>query len=97
MTRTGMRRRPGSRHYSLGMVLAGWVAVILAVVLVSGTLYGYAKFRAVWDGINHVTIDDPHPPPKLSNALNILVIGSDTRSGRNGKIGGHVAGQRSDT
>src|SRR5262245_37306798 len=97
MTRTGMRRRPGSRRYSLGMVLAGWTAVVLAVILVSGTLYGYAKYRSVWDGIHHLDITDPHPPPKLSNALNILVIGSDTRSGRNGKIGGHVAGQRSDT
>jgi LCP family protein required for cell wall assembly len=96
MTRRGMRRRPGSRH-SMGVILAGWAAVVLAVVLVSGTLYGYAKYRSVWDGIKHVTITDPHPPPKLSNALNILVIGSDSRSGRNGKIGGYGVGQRSDT
>jgi LCP family protein required for cell wall assembly len=97
MTRSGVRRRPGSRHYSVGMVLAGWVAVGLAVILVSGTLYGYAKYRAVWDGIKRVTITDPNPPPKLNNALNILVIGSDSRSGRNGKIGGPAQGQRSDT
>jgi len=96
MTRMGMRRRPGSRH-SLGMMLAGWAAVGLAVILVSGTLYGYAKYRAVWDGIKHVTITDHDAPPKLNNALNILVIGSDTRSGRNGKIGGRAEGQRSDT
>jgi len=97
MTRTGTRRRGGSRRYSLGVKLAAWLAVGLAVVLVSGTLYGYAKYRAVWDGINHVTITDPNPPPKLNNALNILVIGSDSRSGRNGKIGGPAPGQRSDT
>jgi LCP family protein required for cell wall assembly len=98
MTRTGMRRRPGSRHYSLGMVLAGWVAVALAVVLVSGTLYGYAKYRDVLDGINTQVLKDlGNRPPKLNNALNILVIGSDSRSGRNGKIGGYAAGQRSDS
>src|SRR5262245_61061415 len=97
MTRTGMRRRPGSRRYSLGMVLAGWTAVVLAVILVSGTLYGYAKYRSVWDGIHHLDITDRNPPPKLSDALNILVIGSDSRSGRNGKIGGHALGQRSDS
>jgi LCP family protein required for cell wall assembly len=96
MTRTGMRSRPGSRH-SLGMMLAGWAAVCLAVVLVSGTLYGYAKYRTAWDGIKRVQITDTDAPPKLNNALNILVIGSDSRSGRNGKIGGFAQGQRSDT
>src|SRR5262245_2987854 len=80
MTRSGLRRRPGSRRYSLGMMLAGWLAVGLAVILVSGTLYGYAKFRSVWDGITKVAIHDPNAPPKLNNALNILVIGSDNRS-----------------
>jgi LCP family protein required for cell wall assembly len=98
MTRTGMRRRPGSRQYSLGMMLAGWAAVGLAVVLVSGTLYGYAKYRNVLDGINQELIHGQgNEPPKLNNALNILVIGSDSRSGRNGKIGGQAPGQRSDT
>ncbi len=97
MTRTGMRRHPGSRKYSLGMMLAGWAAIGLAVILVSGTLYGYVKYRNVIDGIKHETISVGSQPPKLNNALNILVIGSDTRSGRNGKIGGHAQGQRSDT
>src|SRR5258706_887157 len=97
MTRTGMRRHPGSRQYSLGMMLAGWAAIGLAVILVSGTLYGYVKYRNVIDGIKHETISVGSQPPKLNNALNILVIGSDSRSGRNGKIGGPAPGQRSDT
>ncbi|HEX6931333.1 MAG TPA: LCP family protein [Streptosporangiaceae bacterium] len=98
MTRTAMRRRPGSRRYSLGMMLAGWAAIGLAVILVGGTLYGYVKYRAVLDGIQHEQIKGlGKRPPKLNSALNILVIGSDTRSGRNGKIGGYDPGQRSDT
>jgi LCP family protein required for cell wall assembly len=97
MTRTGMRRRPGSRQSSLGMMLVGWAATGLAVILVSGTLYGYAKYRNVLDGIKHENISVGNSPPKLNNALNILVIGSDSRSGRNGKIGGPAPGQRSDT
>jgi LCP family protein required for cell wall assembly len=98
MTRTGMRRRPGSRRYSLGMMLAGWAAAGLAVIVVSASLYAYAKYRDVWDGIKHETINvGGDRPPKLSNALNVLVIGSDTRSGRNAKIGGRAEGQRSDT
>src|SRR5258708_5350687 len=97
MTRTGPRRR-GSRRYSLGAILTGWTAIGLAVILVSGTLYAYAKYRQVFDGIRHETITGlGNRPPKLNNALNVLVIGSDSRSGRNGKIGGYVAGQRSDT
>src|SRR5258707_1856679 len=98
MTRTGMRRHPGSRKYSLGMMLAGWAAIGLAVILVSGTLYGYVKYRNVIDGINHEVITGlGKRPPKLNTALNILVIGSDSRSGRNGKIGGYAQVQRSDT
>ena len=98
MTRNGMRRHPGSRGYSFGMMLVGWLAVGLAVILVGGTLYGYAKYRNVLDGILHEKISGQgERPKKLNNALNILVIGSDTRSGRNGKIGGYDPGQRSDT
>ncbi len=98
MTRTDMRRRPGSRRYSLGMMLTGWAAIGLAVLLVGGTLYGYVKFRNVLDGIATEKISHQGKrPPKLNGAMNILVIGSDSRSGRNGKIGGPAPGQRSDT
>jgi LCP family protein required for cell wall assembly len=97
MNRYGMRRGSGSRRYSLGMMLTGWAAIGLAVILVGGTLYGYIKYRNVLDGISHETISVGKEPPKLGTALNILVIGSDSRSGRNGKIGGPAVGQRSDT
>src|SRR6266700_8237160 len=98
MTRYGMRRGRGSRRYSVGMLLTGWLAAGLAVVLVGGTLYAYAKYHNVWDGISREAITGQgNRPKKLNNALNLLVIGSDSRSGRNGKIGGPAQGQRSDT
>ncbi|HEX9064476.1 MAG TPA: LCP family protein [Streptosporangiaceae bacterium] len=98
MTRYGRTYGRGPRRYSLGMLLAGWAAIGLAVILVGGTLYGYSKYRDVLDGINHEKIHDlGKRPPKLNNALNILVIGSDSRSGKNAKIGGPAQGQRSDT
>jgi len=98
MTRYGTRRHPGPRRYSTGAMLAGWLAIGLAVVLVGGALYGYVKYRNVLDGIKTQEIHDlGDRPPKLNDAINVLVIGSDTRSGRNGKIGGPDAGQRSDT
>jgi LCP family protein required for cell wall assembly len=95
--RYGLLRRRSSRRYSRGMVFTGWVAIGLAVVFVSGTLYAYAKYRTVWDSIKQVKITDTTNVRKLNNALNILLIGSDSRSGRNGKIGGKGQGQRSDT
>lgn len=99
MRRNAPRRRRGSRRYSMGMLLAGWAAIGLAVMLVAGSLYAYAQYRDVWDRINHVTLSGlGHRPPKYNSALNILVIGSDSRSGRNGRIGGYTGpGQRSDT
>jgi LCP family protein required for cell wall assembly len=98
MTRNGPHRRRGARKYSLGMLLAGWAAIGLAVMLVAGSLFVYVQYRDVWDSINHVKLAGlGHRPTKYNNALNILVIGSDNRSGRNGRIGGYTPGQRSDT
>ena len=95
--RNSGRGRTG-RRYSRGLMLTGWAAMGLAVLLVAGTLYGYVKYRDVWDGIHHIQVTDlGKRPPKYNNALNILVIGSDSRSGRNARIGGYVPGQRSDT
>jgi LCP family protein required for cell wall assembly len=80
------------------------LAGLLAVVLVGGALAVYAKYRSVWDGIKRVDVSGDlkgKRPPVDPNALNILVIGSDSRSGANGKIGAGsaaaIAGQRSDT
>lgn len=80
------------------MLLTGWAAIALAIMLVSSTLYAYAKYRTVWDNINHIAVTDlGKRPPKYNNALNILLIGSDSRSGKNAKFGGFTPGQRSDT
>ncbi len=102
--RSKARRSPGrsagSGKYTRGMLVSGWSAIGVTAVLVIGTLVGYVKYRAVLDGINHVAVNDlGKRPPKLNNAMNILLIGSDSRSGRNGAIGGRrgVQGQRSDT
>jgi LCP family protein required for cell wall assembly len=70
--------------------------------MVGGSLVVYAKYRSVWDGINRVDVNPDlagKRPPLDPHALNILVLGSDTRSGVNGRIGGRVGitGQRSDT
>jgi LCP family protein required for cell wall assembly len=83
-------------------LVARGLAVLLAVVVAGGSLAAYAKYRSLWDGIGRVNVAGDltgKRPPADPNAQNILVIGSDTRVGRNGKIGGNegIGGARSDT
>jgi LCP family protein required for cell wall assembly len=81
----------------LPRVLA-WVAAVLVVVLVGGVLTAYAVYRDVFGKIHHVNVIGlGNRPRSFDNALNILVIGSDTRRGKNSRFGRHVSGQRSDT
>ncbi len=92
------RRRP--RH-SLMRRIAGWTSVVVVAVLVAGTLVAYAKYRSFWDSIKRIDVAGlvGKQPPKLNNAENILLIGSDTRVGQHG-IGGsanNTPGGRSDT
>ncbi|HEX5189485.1 MAG TPA: LCP family protein, partial [Streptosporangiaceae bacterium] len=76
----------------------GWVAAVVAVVLVGGALTAYAVYRDVFGKIHQVKVTGlGHRPRSYNHALNILVIGSDTRRGKNAKFGKHVTGQRSDT
>jgi LCP family protein required for cell wall assembly len=75
-----------------------WVAAALVVVLVGGVLTAYAVYRDVFDKIHQVNVTGlGNRPRSYDNAQNILVIGSDTRHGKNSKFGRHVSGQRSDT
>ena len=99
-------RRSASRSPIAGAIrprlILGTVAVVVALVLAGGSLAAYAKYRSVWDGINRVDVQGdlgPKRPPVDPKAQNILVIGSDTRSGVNGHIGGRndIGGARSDT
>jgi LCP family protein required for cell wall assembly len=92
------RRRP---RRSLGQKVAAWVSVVIVGALVVGTLAAYAKYRSFWDSIKRIDVESlvGKQPPKLNNAENILLIGSDTRVGQDG-IGGSAAetpGGRSDT
>ncbi len=88
-------RGPRGRHGSRALA---WVAVGVTSLLVAGLLAGYVAFRDVFGKIHQVPVSDlGKRPPKYDNSLNILVIGSDTRKGKNDKFGAHIGGQRSDT
>jgi LCP family protein required for cell wall assembly len=99
----GGRRQPGRRQRSGLMMASGIMASVVALALVCGSLFFYVKYREVWDSIKRVDISSDlrgdKRPPVDPKAINILLIGSDSRSGVNGKIGGHdgITGARSDT
>jgi LCP family protein required for cell wall assembly len=102
--RSGKPPKPGKAarpvKASRGLRLAGWLSVAVVSILVISTLGAYFKLRAEWDSIGHVTVnshDLGKRPPKYNDAQNILMIGSDTRTGGNAQIGGEAEGQRSDT
>jgi LCP family protein required for cell wall assembly len=95
----------GRPHVSLAMRISAIMAGVLVLVVVGGSLVAYAKYRAVYDSIGRVDVTGDlngiKQPKADPNAINILLIGSDSRSGANGQIGGTdggaIAGQRSDT
>jgi LCP family protein required for cell wall assembly len=76
-----MRRQPrsGKRH------VLRWVAVGAVVIVATGTLGAYLKYRAVYDSITRVTVPSTalgHRPPVYStDSLNLLVYGDDNRAG----------------
>lgn len=91
--------RGGSRR-RLRRRIAAWVSVSLTFVLVVAALGAYVEYRNVVDSIHRVNITDlGKRPPKYTNALNLLVIGSDSRKGANKRFGASLADgpQRSDT
>ncbi|WP_188189128.1 LCP family protein [Nonomuraea sp. SYSU D8015] len=87
---------PSRRRRWLRWVIAIGVTVVL---LVAGIAVG------VWvklTNVKHVdvTADDlgaTRPPKVAGTAMNILVVGSDQRTGKNAKYGRHVTGERTDT
>jgi LCP family protein required for cell wall assembly len=80
------------------MRVLAWLAAALAIALVVVSLTAYLKFRSVWDSIRRVQVVGlGHQPRQFTGALNILLIGSDTRAGPNRKFGAGITGQRSDT
>jgi LCP family protein required for cell wall assembly len=80
--------------------IAAWTSVCLTAVLVAVALGAYGEYRNVVDSIHHVAITGlGKRPPQYTNAVNILMIGSDSRNGANKRFGESLAGgpQRSDT
>jgi LCP family protein required for cell wall assembly len=82
-------------------VVLGTAAILATVIVISTSLVAYARYRTVYSSIKRVAVSSAelgkHRPPYTA-ALNILVIGSDSRAGNNGHGNAAViTGARSDT
>ncbi|MFI0448597.1 LCP family protein [Actinomadura sp. 6N118] len=74
---------------SRGRALA-WVSIALAGTVVATTLGAYGYYWRIQNSIQHEDTSKlitGARPKKLNDALNILVIGSDTREGANARYG----------
>ncbi|GAB2726258.1 LCP family protein [Streptomyces bullii] len=95
----GRRRKPRGGHRK-GLMVMAWTAA--GIVVLGGTGAGYLYFK-LNGNIKSVDIDQAlgtDRPEKVDNGSeNILVLGSDTRSGSNKKLGGGTddGSARSDT
>ncbi|MEO5878238.1 MAG: LCP family protein, partial [Streptosporangiaceae bacterium] len=73
---------------SRGWKVLGWVCSVLSVVLVVSSLTAYGFYYKLTKGnMKRITMDVGKQPPKLNSAMNILLLGSDTRAGSNAKYG----------
>jgi LCP family protein required for cell wall assembly len=87
--RRGRGRRPaagqpaaGRKRVSRRAKILAWTSVVLVGILVGASLTAYLKVRQVYDRIHHLALTDLGPrPPKYTNAMNILVFGTDKRAG----------------
>ncbi|MEV0145387.1 MULTISPECIES: LCP family protein [unclassified Nonomuraea] len=87
--------RRGRRRWTRWVLV---VAVTVVLLIAGGAVAVYARLTG---NVKHtdVTSEDlgPTRPPKVAGtALNVLIVGSDQRNGKNAKYG-RVAGERTDT
>lgn len=85
--------------------ILAWTTAVVVILVLGASGFAYAMYKH-YDGRIHredvLSTDDPHikSPEKQAKAQNFLLIGSDTRAGKNGKYettAGQVGGERSDT
>ncbi|WP_049566146.1 LCP family protein [Nonomuraea sp. SBT364] len=88
------------------MRVLAWVSIAATTVMVAGSLTGYTVYRDAFGSINQKAVKDDilTERPRDTGALNVLLVGSDTRAGEgNAKYGQELArtadagGKRTDT
>lgn len=78
------------------MKLLAWVAVAVAAVMVTSGLSAYGYYWRLQNAVQHEDADrliGGNRPKKLNGAVNIFVLGSDTREGANAQYGRGLRGK----
>ncbi|MEV6982668.1 LCP family protein [Sphaerisporangium sp. NPDC051017] len=96
----GRRRNPPSGGRRMGVL--SWISIALTAVLVIVALSGYTLYRNLLGGIHTEDVNgdlNANRPVNSTGALNVLLVGSDSRAGDNKRYGQHMAGEgeRTDT
>ncbi|MFC4011568.1 LCP family protein [Nonomuraea purpurea] len=103
--------RPPRSHRGDGggqnkMRVLAWVSIGLTAVMVAGSLTAYTVYRDAFGNIKQKSVNNDiiNPRPPETGALNVLLVGSDTRAGDgNARYGQQLArtadagGKRTDT
>jgi LCP family protein required for cell wall assembly len=97
--RTRRGKVPRRYRYTRWQRVLGWTALVTTVLVTATALAAYAEYRHLLGNIGREDVTGllGHRPPKYNSALNILIIGSDSRAGSNAQYGTGVQGARSDT
>ncbi len=103
--------RPPRSHRTDGggqgkMRVLAWISIGVTTLMVGGSLTAYTVYRDAFGNITQKSVKDDiiNPRPPDTGALNVLLVGSDTRAGEgNAKYGQQLArtadagGKRTDT
>ncbi|MEY9967731.1 LCP family protein required for cell wall assembly [Streptacidiphilus sp. MAP12-16] len=95
----GDERRPRSRRRRL-LAIAAWSTAVVVALLGAGGGYLFWKLNHNIKSVDiNASLGSDRPAASGSGVMNILVLGSDSRSGDNGKLAGGTADgtARSDT
>ncbi|WP_329090458.1 MULTISPECIES: LCP family protein [unclassified Streptosporangium] len=101
-TQPGEATPRGKNRKQRKLTVGAWAGIAATGLLVLGTLGGYGVYRNTFSNISGLKIDDKlgnDRPAAIKGALNVLIVGSDTREGDNLKYGQKMAnaGKRTDT
>ncbi|MBV2362895.1 LCP family protein [Streptomonospora sp. NEAU-YY374] len=100
-----MPRKRSSRGSAKGhaarksLSVGGWISVISTALVIGSSLTAYAAYYDIYGNINQEDVDTDafgDRPSRVEGALNIMVIGSDVRTGENANYG-EAEGERPDS
>lgn len=90
MPKRSSSRSTGARALRHKLSLGGWVAIGTTALVIASSLTAYGAYYDIYGNISQETVDTDawDRPTKVEGALNIMIIGSDVRSGENAQYGG---------